>query len=130
MTEDQKNVIDTVKQMTRAFHESDMTGVLAAYEPNATVLFEPGIETTDRAEFEEKFGGFFQVSPTFTYSGHQAVVQGDIAVHFAPWTMKGKTPDGQGIEQSGLSVAILRKQADGKWLMVIDNPHGQHLLDQ
>ena len=44
--------------------------------------------------------------------------------------MKGKTPDGQGIEQSGLSVAILRKQADGEWLMVIDNPHGQHLLDQ
>ncbi len=130
MTDDQKDVIETVKQMTSAFHAKDMAGVLAAYEPNATVLFEPGVETADKSEIEEKFGGFFQVSPRFAYSGHQAVVQGDIAVHLAPWTMKGKTPDGHEIDQSGLSVAILRKQSDGKWLMIIDNPHGQYLLDQ
>lgn len=128
MTDEQIEVIEAVKQMTSAFHAGDMAGVLAAYESNATVLFEPGVETSNKSEIEEKFGGFFQVSPNFTYGGHQAVVQGDIAVHFAPWTMTGKAPDGSEIEQSGLSVAILRKQANGKWLMVIDNPHGQHLL--
>jgi ketosteroid isomerase-like protein len=44
--------------------------------------------------------------------------------------MTGKVPDGTDIKQSGLSVVVLRKQADGKWLMVFDNPFGQHLLDQ
>ncbi len=57
------------------------------------------------------------------------MVQGDIAVHFAPWTMTGTAPDGTEIKQTGLSVAVLRKQADGNWLMVIDNPHGQHLME-
>jgi ketosteroid isomerase-like protein len=44
--------------------------------------------------------------------------------------MTGTAPDGTPIRQSGLSVAVLRKQADGKWLMVFDNPFGQHLLDK
>lgn len=130
MSDASRDVIETVEKMTMAFHAKDMAGVLAAYEPNATVLFEPGVETKVKSEFEEKFNGFFQISPTFTYGGHQAVVQGDIAVHFAPWTMTGTAPDGTEIKQTGLSVAVLRKQADGNWLMVIDNPHGQHLLDQ
>jgi ketosteroid isomerase-like protein len=51
-------------------------------------------------------------------------------MHFAPWTMTGKTPDGHEIKQSGLSVVVLRKQGNGKWLMVFDNPFGQHLMAQ
>jgi ketosteroid isomerase-like protein len=35
---------------------------------------------------------------------------------------------GNPIEQAGLSLAVFRRQADGKWLMVIDNPHGSVLL--
>jgi ketosteroid isomerase-like protein len=44
--------------------------------------------------------------------------------------MTGKSPDGQEIKQSGLSVAVLRRQADGGWKMVIDNPHGGRLLSK
>lgn len=32
------------------------------------------------------------------------------------------------IEQNGFSVVVLRRQADGRWLMVIDNPFGDHLV--
>jgi len=45
-------------------------------------------------------------------------------IWIAPWSMAGTTSDGQEIQQSGLSVAVLRRQADGGWKMVIDNPHG------
>ena len=44
--------------------------------------------------------------------------------------MTGKTPDGFPIEQSGFSVVVLRKQTDGQWLMVIDNPFGDHLVNK
>lgn len=34
------------------------------------------------------------------------------------------------METGGLSVAVLRKQPDGKWLLVFDNPFGgQHLAN-
>ena len=55
---------------------------------------------------------------------------GDLAMHIAPWTMKGATPDGSIIEDNGLSIAIFRRQSDGGWKMVIDNPFGADLLER
>lgn len=129
MTKEQQSVLKTIEAMTSAFHAGDIEGVMNSYETEATILFEPGSPVTDAEAIKQMFQGAFTLNPLFEYSGHQVIITGDIAVHFAPWKMSGKTPDGQAIEQSGLSVAVLRKQTDGRWLIVIDNPHGQALLD-
>lgn len=128
MNLDQQDVLATIKSMTEAFHSGDIDGVMSSYEDRATVVFEPDAPVSDPAIMRTMFQGTFTLDPKFSYSGHEVFVADDIAIHFAPWTMKGNAPDGQAVEQSGLSVAVLRRQADGKWLMVIDNPHGQHLL--
>ncbi len=124
----EKNVLGTIENMTASFHRGDIEGVMKSYESNATVVFEPGKPISDPTVLREMFKGAFTLNPKFTYSGHEVFVSVDIAVHLAPWTMKGKAPDGSVIEQSGLSVAVLRRQSDGEWLMVIDNPHGQSLM--
>ncbi|MBL4873450.1 MAG: SgcJ/EcaC family oxidoreductase [Rhodobacteraceae bacterium] len=128
MTDDQKAVLATIENMTEAFHAADIEGVMRAYEPSASVAFEPGAAISGNANLRAGFQGFFAVKPQFTYSGHEVIIQGDIALHITPWNMTGTTPDGQPMAQSGLSVAVLRRQADGSWLMVIDNPHGQALM--
>lgn len=130
MTQEQKDVLAVVTNMTAAFHAKNIDAVMEAYEKGATILFEPGVPTKDRASQIEKFKGFFALNPTFTYSGHNVVVQGDTAVHFAPWTMAATAPDGTTMEQTGLSVAILKKQQDGRWLMIIDNPYGNEVSAQ
>ena len=123
----EEEVIKAVETMTAAFHAGDIEGVMASYEEQATVVFEPGKPVSDRTALRQGFTQFFALQPRFTYSGHEVFVAGDTAMHIAPWTMQGTTPDGTAIEQSGLSVAVLRRQADGRWLMVLDDPHGQHL---
>ena len=128
MTEEQISALSLVETMTAAFHSGDIDGVMATYEPRATVVFEPGEPITDPAVLREMFLGAFSVNPLFRYSGHEVFVAGDIAIHFAPWSMTGKAPDGTELTDSGLSVAVLRKQQDGRWLIVFDNPHGQRLL--
>ena len=129
-TQEQSNVLNAILEMTASFHKKDMNGVMASYEPNAVIVFEPEKPVYDAATVREKFNGFFAVNPKFEYSGHEVFVNGNLAIHFAPWTMTGKTPDGMDVKQRGLSVAVLRKQTDGKWLMVFDNPFGQHLLEK
>jgi ketosteroid isomerase-like protein len=42
--------------------------------------------------------------------------------------MDATLPDGTKIQNGGLSVIVLRKQPDGNWLMVIDNPFGGQSL--
>jgi uncharacterized protein (TIGR02246 family) len=126
----QNEVIKVILDMTNAFHKKDLEGVLASYEPNAVVVFEPEKPFSGIDAISEGFKGFFAANPKFEYSGHEVFLNGDLAMHFAPWTMTGQTPEGNEFKQSGLSVVVLRKQASGKWLMVFDNPFGQHLLDQ
>ncbi len=130
MTQDQQDVLTAIQTMTSNFQDNDIAGVMKSYEAEATVLFEPGAPVSEAAQLEQMFAGMAAVNPVFEYAGHEVIVNNDIAVHIAPWSMTGKTPDGQELAQSGLSIAVLRRQPDGSWKMVIDNPHGGRLLAQ
>ncbi len=129
MTTEQKEVMNAIEAMTRAFENKDIKGVMSSYESEATVVFEPGAPVSDMNQVREMFIGTFSINPKFVFSGHEVIVTGNMATHIAPWTMTGTGPDGSAIEQSGLSVGVLRKQENGQWLFVIDNPHGQMLLN-
>jgi uncharacterized protein (TIGR02246 family) len=129
-TAEQNEIMKVILDMTASFHKKDLNSILKSYEPNAVIVFEPEKPVSGKDAISQGFMGFFAVNPKFEYSGHEVFINGDLAMHFAPWTMTGKAPDGTGINQSGLSVVVLRKQQDGKWLMVFDNPFGQRLLDQ
>jgi len=130
MTEEQQNVLNAIEKMTEAFQNKDIDKVMAFYEPNAVVVFEPESPVSDTNVLREMFQGMSMVNPVFTYSGHEVFITGNIATHIAPWKMTGKAPDGTEINQSGLSIAVLRKQEDGKWLMILDNPHGSFLMNK
>jgi len=126
--QEQHDVFNVVKTMTEAFENKDIDAIMGTYEKKPLVVFEPEKPITDRNELIEMFKSASSINPKFDYSGHEVFVNGDIAVHIAPWAMKATLPDGNPVKQTGLSVAVLRKQPDGKWLMVIDNPHAQLLM--
>lgn len=121
-----QNTIDT---MTAAFAAHDIDAIMATYEPDAVVVGEPGKPLSGSPALRAMFAEFIALDPRFSFTAHDIVQARDIALHFNVWRMTGTTPDGAPIEQGGLSVVVLRKQADGSWLMVIDNPYGNFLLD-
>ena len=128
VTSPHQAIVSAVEHMASAFARSDLGGVMDAYEPQATVAFQPGEPVSGAPELRRMFTNAFTASPRFTFGEHEVIVSGDLALHLTPWTMRGTAPDGKQIQQEGLSVAVLRKQGDGRWLLVIDNPHGQRLL--
>ncbi|MEM8701318.1 MAG: nuclear transport factor 2 family protein [Pseudomonadota bacterium] len=128
MTQDQEDVLALISKMTGSFEAGDLDRVMQTYEADQTIMFEPGKPVSDAKGARLAFERFLAVSPKFSYSGHEVIVEGDIAVHIAPWQMTGTDPAGKPVEAAGLSIAVLRRQADGAWKMVIDNPHGSHLL--
>lgn len=128
MNAEQNKVLETITKMGRDYNSRDIDAVMKAYEASAVVMFGPGHPVSGSAAVKAAFQGSLAVNPHFVFGEHEVIIAGDIALHLTPYTMTGKTPDGQNIRRSGLSVAVLRKQADGGWLMVIDNPQGQALL--
>lgn len=126
--EEQKRVYSTIVKMVDAFQNKNIDGILAAYEQDAVVMFEPQMPVSGKETLRMVFGQFVGMNPQYKFAGHEIYISGDIATHIAPWSMTGQLPDGSAIAQNGLSVAVLRKQADGNWLMIQDNPHGQFSL--
>jgi uncharacterized protein (TIGR02246 family) len=122
------SILSTVLTMTDAFHKGDIPAILRTYEADAVVVGDPGKPVQGEAALAAMFARYIAANPVFTYSGHEVVHAGDLALHLAPWRMAGVAPDGTKIEARGLSVAVLRRQADGRWLMVIDHPYGDALL--
>ncbi|WP_299476013.1 DUF4440 domain-containing protein [uncultured Roseibium sp.] len=128
MTQDEKDVLALVQTMTRSFEAGDLDKVMKTYENNQTIMFQPGEAVSDGIAARQIFEQFAAVSPKFSYSGHEVIVEGDLAIHIAPWRMNGRDPEGNPVTGDGLSIAVLRRQPDGSWKMVIDNPHGSHLM--
>lgn len=123
-------VLSTIQRMTDAFHDGDIDGIMRTYEPGAVVVGEPGAPVSGETALRAMFAGFIAAKARFTFLGHEVIQAEDVAVHLTPWRMAGVAPDGGAIAASGLSVAVLRRQPDGRWLMVIDNPFGDALLNR
>lgn len=118
----------TIDTMTSALAAHDVDTILRTYEPGAVVVGTPEQPTSGAAALRALFEGFVATDPKLSFSGHSIIQAGDIALHLSPWSMTGTAPDGSAIRDGGLSVAVLRRQIDGRWLMVIDEPHGDGLM--
>jgi ketosteroid isomerase-like protein len=123
-------ILSTIDDMTKAFHDGDIDGIMRTYEPGAVVVGQPGMPVSGTPPLRSMFAGFVAAKARFTFLGHEVIQANDIALHLTPWRMAGVAPDGTAIEASGLSVAVLRRQPDDRWLMVIDDPFGDALLNQ
>jgi ketosteroid isomerase-like protein len=118
----------TIDSNNAAVAAGNIDAILATYEASAAMMAQPGMTVTGTPGLREAFKQFTALNPKITVVSQNLVQTGDIALHTYTWNMSGKTPDGHPIEQSGFSIIVLRKQAGGTWLMVIDNPFGDLLL--
>lgn len=122
-TMDQAKILETVSAMTTAFAAGDIDRVMAAYEPEAAVVGQLGQPIGGDAALRAMFAEFVASGVNFTYGAHEVVVAGDTGLHMMSWTAPG--PDGP---MTALSVAVLRRQPDGNWKMVIDHPFGDGVM--
>ena len=127
---DAEKINSVVKKMSAAMEHGNIDAVMSAYESGACLVVQPGV-TVSGAALREALNGFISMKPKFNMPKHEVIESGDIALHISPWTMHAVDPaTGSPVEQSGLSLAVFRRQPDGNWLMVIDNPFGAALLSQ
>ena len=111
--------------LIEAANRGDLEAAVALYEPNASFVLESGEVVTGLAAVREVMQGFLALKPRFTIEV-KAVQSGDgsLALTRAKWSMTGTGPDGKPVTMSGNSTEVVRRQSDGTWRFVIDNPRG------
>ena len=89
----------------------DVEGVVALYEPDAVLAFPAGQLTVGRDKIRAAYAEFLAGRPLLESAGQRAaIVNGDIAL------TSTLLPGG------GATVEIARRQPDGTWRWVIDQP--------
>ncbi|HET7478148.1 MAG TPA: nuclear transport factor 2 family protein [Rubrobacteraceae bacterium] len=107
-----------------AFGAHDVEAALMLYEPGATLIAQPGHAVTGTEAIREALGGLLALESEFVIEVKKAFQVGDVALLFSDWTLSAATPDGQHIEMGGRTADVVRRQPDGSWLLVIDDPFG------
>jgi uncharacterized protein (TIGR02246 family) len=120
---DKAAILKTIETMTGNFAAGNIDGVMATYESGAVVVGQPSQPVSGNEALRAMFQQFVEQGVAFTYGAHEVVVAGDVALHLMKWT--APSPEGN---MSALSVAVLRRQPDGTWKMVIDHPFGDAVM--
>jgi len=119
---------EAVEAFFEAFNHGDIDTVIALYEPKATLVAQPGQIAEGHAAIREALNGFLAMKPTLIPEKKALVTAGDIALSVVRWTLNGTGLDGAPVRMEGATSDVLRRQADGRWLFVIDNPWGAGVL--
>jgi uncharacterized protein (TIGR02246 family) len=108
---------------TNAFNAGSAEGLLALYEENASFVTGPAASVTGKAAIAEVVAGFLSLNGTVQLDTVSVTEGGgDIALIEGRWTLDGTDPEGNAVHLTGSSREVVRRQPDGSWLYVIDNP--------
>jgi ketosteroid isomerase-like protein len=108
-----------------AMHKGDVDAAVALYEPNATFVLDSGEVIKGQPAIREVAQGYIAMKPKFTQEVKALLSgDGDLALTSSTWSVSGIDADGKPFSTSGKSMEVVRRQGDGTWRFVIDNPHG------
>jgi len=88
----------------------DLDGLVALYEPDAMLAFPPGEVTVGREAIRRVYERFLAGKPTLRGEQRPALRHGDLALTSTRIA-------------TGATAEVARRQPDGTWLWVIDQPN-------
>ena len=115
---------DAHRQFEDAYNSGKIEALLALYTPDAHLVTESGNVVIGRDAIRGELQGFFAIKGRMTVETVSAVQAGNIALLRAQWHLTGTGPDGQSVVLNGKTAEVVQRQPDGRWLYLIDNPHG------
>jgi ketosteroid isomerase-like protein len=105
----------------------DLDGLMALYERTATLLREDGTAIVGAAAIREELGGILggglRISINVIRLAPPSGV--DVVLLYDDWTAVGTGPNGKPIRLSGRANEVARRQRDGTWRFVIDDPYAR-----
>lgn len=108
----------------RYFADGDLEGLMSLYEEDA-VFPTPHRTSTGHDEIRATLKAYLDSGAKLVFGESLVFSAGDLALIHTPWTMQ--MPDGSTPE--GATAEVVRRQSDGNWKYIIDNPDGTALLD-
>ncbi len=116
------NPADVHAAYLKAFNAGDIDATVACYEPQACFVSKSGRVARGAAELREVNRITLSNKPQLKFDIRKVIPAGDdLALVIVKWTLV--FPDETKV-LSAIATDIVRRQADGAWKLVLDNPYG------
>jgi len=121
--------LNVIAQLVTAMNAQDLESAMALFEPGASFVMKPGVVVQGADGVRQALEGFMALKPALAIDAQQVVQAGDVAQYCARWSINGIDVTGAAVQLGGRSSSILRRQPDGRWLFLVDNPWGTNIVE-
>jgi uncharacterized protein (TIGR02246 family) len=120
-----QNPAEVYATYLKAFNAGNVDATVACYEPAACFMSRSGRAAYGEAELREVFRLTFSNKPQMKFHVRKVIPAGEnLALVVVEWRSKAISAEGEVRLWSGMATDIVRRQPDGEWKIVLDNPYG------
>jgi ketosteroid isomerase-like protein len=112
-----------LKSIVDDINTGNLDALMTLYEADAGFAAQPGSLAHGFAGVRQGLAGFIAMNGTLDLKV-RVLQASDLALVVGMWSFTGTEPDGGAVKLTGHNADVLRRQADGSWRFVIDNPWG------
>jgi uncharacterized protein (TIGR02246 family) len=116
-----EQVLETI---VTGINTGDLESLMALYERDAAFAAQPGDLAPGARGIREALTGFISMNGELDLEVTRVLEVDDLALVVGVWSFTGTGPDGAPVRLEARNADVLRRQADGTWRFVIDNPWG------
>jgi uncharacterized protein (TIGR02246 family) len=116
--------VQVLESIVSGINSGDLDSLLPLYESEAAFATQPGSLAPGAAGIREALSGFIAMNGTLDLDVTRVLEVDDLALVVGVWSFDGTGPEGEPVRLEARNADVLRRQADGTWRFVIDNPWG------
>jgi uncharacterized protein (TIGR02246 family) len=116
-----EQVLETIVE---GINTGNLDALLPLYESEAAFATQPGSLAHGAPGIREALTGFISMKGKLELEVTRVLEVDDLALVIGRWSYEGTGPDGEPVRLGADNADVLRRQADGTWRFVIDNPWG------
>lgn len=126
---DRTNPEGCVKYFRNCIYRGDLKGALSCFDAEATYIERDGQEIKGLSNIEKALEGICSWKPEIKGGKHRVTIVGNLAIWIDKYVVKAKMPNGDPMEMEGLTACMLKRNHDGIWLWLVDNPFAANDID-
>jgi ketosteroid isomerase-like protein len=115
---------ELLNSQVEEFNKGNVNFLMTLYENDACFASKPGQVVKDLESIRQSLQSFIDMRGKLEARVKRVLQASDLALLITEWSINGTGPDGKPINLTGRGTVVLRRQSDGTWLMVIENPWG------
>ena len=113
-----------LESIVEGINTGNIDGLMSLYESEAAFAAQPGDLAHGLPGVRQSLTGFIDMKGTLDLNVTRVLEAGGLALVVGAWSFTGSGADGAPVTLTGHNADVLRRQADGSWRFVIDNPWG------